>query len=209
MGARLMKDILLDQVRQGATVFLTSHVLEVVERLCDRVAIIHEGKLVLSGTMAELRTRLGNSGRCVRPRGGRRPPGRDSGLVVTLMWNQIRAIVWAQWRTLAQPSSALQHGPASSSPPVLTGRWYGSFAFLAVFAGIPLSKPEEMDAFHKILPPALLLCFLYWQVIPVLMASMGSSLDMRKLLVYPIPQQALFAIEVCCASPPASRCCFC
>ncbi len=50
-----MKEILLEQVRHGATVFLTSHVLEVVERLCDRVAIIHDGKLVLSGTMAELR----------------------------------------------------------------------------------------------------------------------------------------------------------
>jgi ABC-2 type transport system ATP-binding protein len=56
VGARLMKEILLEQVRHGATVFLTSHVLEVVERLCDRVAIIHEGKLVLSGTMAELRS---------------------------------------------------------------------------------------------------------------------------------------------------------
>ncbi|MBI1791103.1 MAG: ABC transporter ATP-binding protein [Acidobacteria bacterium] len=55
VGARLMKDILLDQVRQGATIFLTSHVLEVVERLCDRVAIIHEGKLVVEGTMDELR----------------------------------------------------------------------------------------------------------------------------------------------------------
>jgi ABC-2 type transport system ATP-binding protein len=56
VGARLMKEILLEQVRHGATVFLTSHVLEVVERLCDRVAIIHQGKLVLTGTMAELRT---------------------------------------------------------------------------------------------------------------------------------------------------------
>jgi len=57
VGARLMKEILLEQVRQrGATMFLTSHVLEVVERLCDRVAIIHEGKLVLSSTMRELRS---------------------------------------------------------------------------------------------------------------------------------------------------------
>jgi ABC-2 type transport system ATP-binding protein len=55
VGARLMKDLLQDQVRQGVTIFLTSHVLEVVERLCDRVAIIHEGKLVLCGSMAELR----------------------------------------------------------------------------------------------------------------------------------------------------------
>ncbi|MFN3324719.1 MAG: ABC transporter ATP-binding protein [Bryobacteraceae bacterium] len=55
VGARLMKDLLLDQVRQGATIFLTSHVLEVVERLCGRVAIIHEGRLVVDAEMAELR----------------------------------------------------------------------------------------------------------------------------------------------------------
>ena len=55
VGARLMKDILLEQVRRGATVFLTSHVLDVVERLCDRVAILNRGKLEVSGTMDELR----------------------------------------------------------------------------------------------------------------------------------------------------------
>jgi len=56
VGARLMKEILLDQVRQGATIFLTSHVLEVVERLCDRVAIIHDGRLVIDEPMSQLRT---------------------------------------------------------------------------------------------------------------------------------------------------------
>jgi ABC-2 type transport system ATP-binding protein len=56
VGARLMKDILLEQVRRGATIFLTSHVLEVVERLCERVAIIHDGKLVVEGPMSELRS---------------------------------------------------------------------------------------------------------------------------------------------------------
>lgn len=57
VGARLMKDLLLDQVRNhGATIFLTSHVLEVVERLCDRVAIINDGRIVLQDDMAHLRT---------------------------------------------------------------------------------------------------------------------------------------------------------
>jgi ABC-2 type transport system ATP-binding protein len=55
VGARMMKDILLDQVRRGATIFLTSHVLEVVERLCNHVAIIHNGKLVMEAPMQELR----------------------------------------------------------------------------------------------------------------------------------------------------------
>jgi ABC-2 type transport system ATP-binding protein len=50
-----MKDILTDQVRRGATIFLTSHVLEVVERLCDRVAIINAGKIVTCGTLEDLR----------------------------------------------------------------------------------------------------------------------------------------------------------
>ena len=61
VGARLMKDILLDQVRRNATVFLTSHVLEVVERLCDRLAIINKGKIVVQGTMDDLRTRAAES----------------------------------------------------------------------------------------------------------------------------------------------------
>src|SRR6202012_5282252 len=55
IGARLMKDILNDQVRRGATIFLTSHVLEVVERLCDRVAIINDGRIAVARSMAELR----------------------------------------------------------------------------------------------------------------------------------------------------------
>ncbi len=55
VGARLMKDILLDQVRRGATVFLTSHVLEVVERLCDHIAIIHKGAIVTAGPLEQLR----------------------------------------------------------------------------------------------------------------------------------------------------------
>ena len=55
MGARLMKDILLAQVKHGATIFLTSHVLEVVERLCDQIAIISSGKVIAQGTIEELR----------------------------------------------------------------------------------------------------------------------------------------------------------
>ena len=42
-------------MRHGATIFLTSHVLEVVERLCDRAAIINEGRIVAEGSMQDLR----------------------------------------------------------------------------------------------------------------------------------------------------------
>jgi len=77
MGARQMKDILLDQVRRGATIFLTSHVLEVVERLCDRVAIIHEGKLVMEKDVLELRNGTETlEDVFVRVVGGKREGGR-------------------------------------------------------------------------------------------------------------------------------------
>ena len=56
VGARLMKRILRQQIEGGATVFLTSHVLDVVERLCDRVAIVDQGVVVAQGTVSELRS---------------------------------------------------------------------------------------------------------------------------------------------------------
>jgi ABC-2 type transport system ATP-binding protein len=56
VGARLMKEILQQQVEQGATVFLTSHVLDVVERLCQRVAIVDQGRVVAEGSVAQLRS---------------------------------------------------------------------------------------------------------------------------------------------------------
>src|SRR5580704_12017838 len=111
------------------------------------------------------------------------------------MWNQASAIVWAQWRSTRNRFPRANLGGTVFTG-LLTTVWYGGFAYLAVFAGFLLSRPDELDSFHKVLPPALLLCFLYWQVIPVLLTSMGASLDLRKLLVYPIPKQALFAIEV-------------
>ncbi len=61
VGARLMKDILLEQVRHGSTIFLTSHVLEVVERLCDRLAIINRGRILIEGTLNELRAQAAES----------------------------------------------------------------------------------------------------------------------------------------------------
>ena len=46
-------------IARGATIFLTSHVLEIVERLCSHVAIIHQGRLVAQGSLKELRAGVG------------------------------------------------------------------------------------------------------------------------------------------------------
>lgn len=54
-GARLIKDLLRSFVARGGTVFLSTHTLEVAELLCDRIAIIANGRIAALGTMDELR----------------------------------------------------------------------------------------------------------------------------------------------------------
>jgi ABC-2 type transport system ATP-binding protein len=51
-----LKAMLQRMIARGATIFLTSHVLEIVERLCSHLAIIHQGKLVAQGSLEELRS---------------------------------------------------------------------------------------------------------------------------------------------------------
>jgi ABC-2 type transport system ATP-binding protein len=56
IAAGTLKAMLQGMIARGATIFLTSHVLEIVERLCSHVAIIHQGRLVAQGSLEELRT---------------------------------------------------------------------------------------------------------------------------------------------------------
>ena len=60
-SARLIKDILRQMADRGSAVFLSTHILEIAERMCDRIGIINRGELVAVGTMNELRS-LGKAG---------------------------------------------------------------------------------------------------------------------------------------------------
>ncbi|HEX4285287.1 MAG TPA: ABC transporter ATP-binding protein [Terracidiphilus sp.] len=55
VAAGMLKTMLQGMIQRGATIFLTTHVLEIVERLCSHVAIIHQGRLVADGSIEELR----------------------------------------------------------------------------------------------------------------------------------------------------------
>jgi ABC-2 type transport system ATP-binding protein len=56
IAAGMLKNMLTGMINRGATIFLTTHVLEIVERLCSHVAIISKGRLVANGSIEELRT---------------------------------------------------------------------------------------------------------------------------------------------------------
>ena len=59
--ARQVKDLLQARVRDGATVILTTHILDVAERMADRIGIIQHGRLLAEGGLEELRARTGES----------------------------------------------------------------------------------------------------------------------------------------------------
>jgi ABC-2 type transport system ATP-binding protein len=52
--------LLTDRVRAGCTVIMTTHILEVAERMADRIGVIASGRLVAEGTLAELRQQNGH-----------------------------------------------------------------------------------------------------------------------------------------------------
>jgi len=55
IAAGMLKNMLTGMINRGATIFLTTHVLEIVERLCSHVAIISKGRLVANGSIEDLR----------------------------------------------------------------------------------------------------------------------------------------------------------
>ena len=61
-AAFTIKEIMRERAASGKTVFFSTHVMEVAEKLCDRVGIIKKGKLVFIGTMAELQAQHGTAG---------------------------------------------------------------------------------------------------------------------------------------------------
>ena len=58
-SARMVKDVLAEKVRAGASVVMTTHILEIAERMADRIGVISGGRLVAEGTLAELRDQVG------------------------------------------------------------------------------------------------------------------------------------------------------
>jgi ABC-2 type transport system permease protein len=111
------------------------------------------------------------------------------------MSEPIRAIVWAQWKTLLH--SRTGGGVAGTTvSAILAVIWFGLWGAIAAGAGIFAAQPWSLEVLGHILPSALLMGLLLWQVAPVLLVSQGASLDLKKLLVYPVPQGRLFALDV-------------
>lgn len=107
----------------------------------------------------------------------------------------IRAILRAQWlsmRTFRLASS--RRGAVISL--ITAVLWFGFWTFLAAVAEETAAAPGLRGQIRNWLPLALLGVFAYWQLAPLASATMGASLDLRKLLLYPMPRQRMFLVEI-------------
>ncbi len=111
------------------------------------------------------------------------------------MSSQISAILWAQRRTFLHHLRHSSKAGSILSGLVLLG-WYGAWLVLSLLAGSLAAEPASESYLVSYLPRGLFMMALYWQASPLLLASQGASLDLKKLLVYPIPPARLFGVEV-------------
>jgi len=105
------------------------------------------------------------------------------------------AIVWAQWRVSA--NYLRRANKAGVAVKWITSLiWYGSWLFTAWGVGMIVSGRLPVSAMERMLPAVFFFLFFFWQLFPIVMASQGAFIDMRRLLVYPIPRSHLFWLEV-------------
>ena len=114
---------------------------------------------------------------------------------MTLWSPQSRAIVWAQLRSVR--NRLPRSNKLGLAFTVFIGIvWYGLFTAIALAVAAALSQLSAAEHLTDVLAGGLLLAFLYWLIIPVLLASKGASLEMRKLLPYPVPAAQFFHLEM-------------
>jgi len=106
----------------------------------------------------------------------------------------MRAILRAQW--LSMRISRMASGRGAVFSVIIAVLWYGFWTLLAAVAEELTAAPELRTQIETWLPVGLLAVFAYWQLAPLASATMGASLDLRKLLVYPVPRRSLFLVEI-------------
>ena len=108
--------------------------------------------------------------------------------------DQVRAILLAQFKSI------FNHTAGGSTAGrafywIASAVWYGGVCFLAWMAATSLPEIRSRDTLAAVVSSGFLLATLFWQFVPVMLATTGLSLDLRRLLVYPIAASQLFGVE--------------
>lgn len=106
----------------------------------------------------------------------------------------LKAIVWAQTRISRNFFLRANKGGLALKW-LMAMMWYGVWLLGAAGVAFLVSGRVPLTVVERALPGALFLIGFFWQLFPIILASQGAFLDMRKLLVYPIPDSQLFLLE--------------
>ncbi|MBI3666046.1 MAG: hypothetical protein HY236_07450, partial [Acidobacteria bacterium] len=107
---------------------------------------------------------------------------------------QVRAVLGIQWLSMKNSLRRRNERVGLVVSAVVAFFWYGLWTAAAVgLAVFPLWASTER--LERILPAVLVFVILYWQITPLLSASMGVSIDLRKMALYPIDVKTLFLVE--------------
>ena len=107
----------------------------------------------------------------------------------------IRAILHAQWLSLRNARlGARRLGGVVAI--IATLVWYAVWTALGIGAFAFASHPDTVGTLTGALPRGLMFVVLYWQLAPLLTGTMGASLDIRKIRLYPVSERQLFGIDV-------------
>lgn len=114
---------------------------------------------------------------------------------MTLVDDQIRAILWAQFRVLFNRVTGGGVGAGRVFYWVSIAVWYALVAMLSWLAAVSLPAIRSRESLISVTSAILLAATAFWQLMPVMMATAGVSLDLKRLMVYPIPRRKLFLVE--------------
>jgi ABC-2 type transport system permease protein len=110
--------------------------------------------------------------------------------------DQVRAILWAQFKGIYNKFSGSGSSSGRAIYWISSLVWYGGVCFLAFLAANGIPEISTTNTLATVIGTGLLVATIYWQFVPVMLATTGVSLDLRRLIVYPILPSKLFVIEV-------------
>ena len=122
-SARQVKNVLRERVAAGGTVIMTTHILEVAERMADRIGVIAAGRLIAEGTLDELRRQVGV----------KRPAPASSGGDTSLEDTFLALVAAAERAGRGGGVSASRH--ASPGSPATSSAWPGATGCAMLTAG--------------------------------------------------------------------------
>ena len=211
VASRQIRDLLAHFVKNGGTVFLTTHILEIVDRLCDHIGIINRGRLVAQGPIAELRGASGEPdarGAILRAR-RRRSHVRARARLALAMIRSLRAFMWLRWRLLVNAIRGSERRDtlervsrtlAVMAPILVLVMSTGSLVAAGILgfvggraAASGLVEPATVIFIVRVVLGVLLVLIVFMTILAPVQTMMSSY---NRLLLLPIPRASLHLVEV-------------